>query len=136
MNLVRVQELSCTFCKKSQHDAKALIASHDKHTYICDECTELGRLKRVGCDPDKVVCTPSVLSRLSGMIQRNRSNPLQEEFRCSFCRNKKPTLGSYTYALRNEIDARICGGCLDVCRQILEDKAKRDSASRPQPSPG
>jgi hypothetical protein len=132
MSLVRIQGLTCTFCKKSQQDANKLIASPDKHTYICDECTvELGRLKPVGCDPDKLISTPSLLSRLSNLIRRSRSSSSQEQLRCSFCRNKKSTLGFYRSALRNEIHARICGECLEVCRQILKDEAKRDLALRP-----
>lgn len=49
MKFVRLdQQLSCTFCQKTQQDAKKLIASPDKRTYICDECTlELGRLTPV-----------------------------------------------------------------------------------------
>lgn len=104
MNLVRVHELTCAFCKKSQRDVKALIASHDNHAYICDQCTDFGRLKPVGC-----------------------------EFRCSFCGNKKSTSGFDAYALRDETDTRICDGCLDVCRQILKGQDKRDPASQPQP---
>jgi hypothetical protein len=111
-----------------------LIASADRHTYICDECSvKVDRLKRVECDPDELISALFLLSRLSNLIRRNKSSTSQGQLRCSFCPNKKSTLGFYTSALRNEIRARICGQCLDVCRQILKDAAKRDLL-RPQPS--
>ena len=50
----------------------------------------------------------------------------QQQFRCSFCRNKKPSLGYYTSPLQDEVHAQICEECLAVCRQILLDEAKRD----------
>jgi hypothetical protein len=51
MSFVRVHELSCAFCRKSQRDAKALIASHYNHIYICDECATLGPLNAAGVNP-------------------------------------------------------------------------------------
>jgi ATP-dependent protease Clp ATPase subunit len=54
MRLLRTdQQLNCTFCGKSQQDAKKLIASPDHLTYVCDECTlEPGRLKTGSDKPD------------------------------------------------------------------------------------
>jgi hypothetical protein len=54
MRFIRTdQQLNCTFCEKSQQDAKMLIASPDHLTFICDECTlEPSRLTTGSDEPD------------------------------------------------------------------------------------
>jgi len=102
MKFIRLdQQLNCTFCQKSQQDAKKLIASSDHRAYICDECTaEPGRLKLIS------------------------ENAVTMSFACSFC-SKQQCFLSYAPPRESETRARICGDCLDVCRRILKDVAKK-----------
>lgn|SRR5271154_2274155 len=103
------QQLSCTFCQKSQQDAKKLIASPDKQTYICDECA---------VQPDRLK-----------LISEN-SETLTSPFACSFCLKKQCLLGFYVSPLQTESRAQICRDCRDVCRRILRDEAKMPSVRR------
>jgi ATP-dependent protease Clp ATPase subunit len=120
------QEKSCTFCQKSQNKAKKLIAAPDKLTYICDECTfDSNRLKLVTPKfENQRSSSTSLLSIVSNLFRGNLGSPSQGQLACSFCRKSMSWLDFYKSSLEIEIQAQICGECLDVCRQILTDEAK------------
>jgi ATP-dependent protease Clp ATPase subunit len=135
MRFQPAQQLSCTFCEKSQRDAKKLIASPDKHTYICDQCTlEPNRLKPTSekSGSQRIATSPSS-SRVSRFFRSVWRLPSRNAFRCSFCRKKQRSLDLYASPVEREIQARICADCLAVCRQILADEAKADSIAAARP---
>ena len=121
------EQMKCTFCGVSRERTRKLIQSPDKRTFICEGCTlERGRLKRIW--PEAQLSPASVLfSRLKESFRRYRS---QARIHCSFCQTKKRSRDFYASARLNEIQAQLCGECLDACRQILEDEAKQDSPIR------
>lgn len=122
------QRMSCTFCGISRENTKKLIQSPDKGTYICGTCAmDPDRLKPVSPQSkNQLGSAPSLSSRMTNFFRNRWSGTSQQQFRCSFCRNKKPSLGYYTSPLQHEVHAQICEECLAVCRQILLDEAKRD----------
>jgi len=122
------QQLSCTFCKKSQYDVKKLIASPDRLNHICNECiTQPGKLKFISDRPDRQQTVRATLSvRVSAFLRDLWSSPSGKPFRCSFCQKKRCSVGFYGSSLM-DIQAQICGDCLTVCRKILNDEAGEES---------
>jgi hypothetical protein len=124
------QLLSCTFCQKFQRDVKKLIASPDKHAYICDECTvEPSRLTLISAKSgDQRVLDPSLCSRVRRLLRNVWSGRSTTALRCSFCLEKRRSIDLYASPVKTEIGAQICADCLAVCRQVLRDEAKEEHA--------
>jgi len=122
------QRMSCTFCRIFRENTKKLIQSPDKRTYICDTCTlDPDRLKPISPpSTNQLTSAPSLFSRMTNFLWGRRSGASLHQFRCSFCRNRKPSISYYTSSLLDESRAQICGECVAVCRQIVMDEAKRD----------
>jgi ATP-dependent protease Clp ATPase subunit len=120
------QQKSCTFCQKSQNEAKKLIEAPDKLTCICDECAfEPNRLELVTPKSENQRTAPSsLLSLVSNLFRGGLRSPPEEQRACSFCRKNTPWLDFYKSPLEIEVQVQICGECLDICRQLLTDEAK------------
>jgi ATP-dependent protease Clp ATPase subunit len=130
MRLIRAgEQINCTFCKKSQQVARWLIASPDKSTYICDECTvEPSRLKlKADKREARGDVSPAPSSRVSRFLGKHLAT---KRMRCSFCRKRLRSVDSYVPAEGCETQVQVCGNCLAVCRQILRDEAEKRSNSR------
>ncbi len=94
--------LVCTFCKRPEHELSKLIAG--PNVYICDNCVGMA-LRNVS---------------ERGMSSRSGSLTLAKEdsrARCSFCRKGR----TVERLLLTGNEGNICGECLGVCRQILQD---------------
>lgn len=131
MRLVRTdKQLNCTFCGKSQQDAKTLIASPDHLTHICDECTlEPSRLKTGSDEPDTQQTVKASLSdRVVKFFRHSWDGLSSKRLRCSFCRKRANSLDLYVSSSEGRTHAQICKDCLIVCRQILTDEAKTRSS--------
>lgn len=132
MSVVRSgQQQGCTFCQKSQYDAKWLIASPDKLTYICDECTfEPNRLETVAHEPvgQKLNISPRP-SRVFRFLWHGWLGLSRQGSRCSFCKKKVRSPNVFRSSTERETQAQICRDCLDVCRQILKQETKTGSSS-------
>jgi len=114
------RQLNCTFCQKPKSDVKALIASPDKLTYICEECTfQPAKLKNIL--PESTSKTSSTPSGLFGFLRRGQS---RGAVKCSFCWKEASLPDLYRSTLEIETQAQICRDCLDVCRQILRQEIK------------
>lgn len=112
------QLLKCTFCQKPQSDAKVLIASPDRLTYVCEECAlQPARLK--GIPLESVGPSPSAPSGVFGFLRRGRP---KSALKCSFCWKQVGIPDLHRSALENATQAQICSECLDVCRQILRQE--------------
>jgi len=126
------QQLRCTFCGKSQQDAKKLIASPDHLAYICDECTlEPSRLKTGSDESDdsQQTGTASLSDRVVRFFRHSWDGLSSKRLRCSFCRKRASSLDSYVSSSEGRAHAQICKNCLVVCRQILRDEAKTRSSN-------
>ena len=125
------QQLRCTFCGKSQQDAKKLIASPDHLAYICDECTlEPSRLKTGSDEPDsQQTGTASLSDRVVRFFRHSWDGLSSKRLRCSFCRKGASSLDLYVSSSEGGAHAQICKDCLVVCRQILTDEAKTRSSN-------
>ena len=90
----------CTFCERPPSEVAKLIAG--PNVYICDAC---------------VAVAQSVVTERSrqGAIAPVRSLTA----RCSFCGR----LRSRSRPLAGAAAAAVCGECLQLCRQILTDRA-------------
>src|ERR1700722_1767316 len=122
MRLVRTdQQLDCTFCGKSQQEAKRLIASQDHLTHICDECTlEPSRLKTSSDEPNaQQTVTESLSDRVVRLFRHSRGGLSSKRLRCSFCRKRASPLDLYVPSSEGGANAQICEDCLVVCRQIV-----------------
>jgi len=130
MRLIRTdQQLSCTYCGKSQQDAKKLIASPDHLTCICDECTLVPSRMKTGYDePDS---QQTVMASLSDRVVRFFRHTWDglSSLRCSFCRKRASSLDLYVSSSEGGAHAQICKDCSVVCRQILADEAKTRSSN-------
>ena len=121
------QQLNCTFCQKSRSDAKVLIASPDKLTYICEECTlEPNRLKNISQESVNESHSNSSRSGILGFLRRGQP---RGRLKCSFCWKKVGFSDLYRSASGGGTQAKICKDCLEVCRQILQQEGKTTSAS-------
>lgn len=89
----------CTFCGRPPAEVAKLIAG--PKVYICDSCVASAEQARA--------------SGANDHISRARS----PASRCSFCGKLK----SAARAILAARAAKICGDCLVVCRQILDDRA-------------
>jgi hypothetical protein len=90
----------CTFCGRPPGEVAKLIAG--PNVYICDACVARAeKTVTAATDRGPVVLSTSITAR------------------CSFCRKRKradrPLIATPT--------ANICGECLRLCRQILDDRA-------------
>jgi hypothetical protein len=119
MQAVRLgQQRSCTFCQKPQSDDRVLIASPDKLTYICEECSlQPARLKNIY--QESVSESDSAPSGVFGFFRRGQS---KSALKCSFCGKKVGLPDLYRPAVESGTQAQICTDCLDVCRQILRQE--------------
>ena len=92
----------CTFCDRSPSEVAKLIAG--PHVYICDACVVLAEQAVAGSSNRG----PLVMSKAAAA-------------RCSFCgRFRKGT----ERPLVAGVSSKVCGECLRVCRQILDDRAE------------
>ena len=120
------QQLNCTFCQKPRSDAKVLIASPDKLTYICEECTlQPPRLKNIS-----LKSVGNTHSAPSGVFRFLRGGKSASVLKCAFCWKKVDLADLYRSALENGTQAQICIDCLDVCRQILRQEGRADLDAR------
>jgi hypothetical protein len=101
---VRVDAV-CTFCERPPSEVAKLIAG--PNVYICDAC----------------VASAEAVLEPGTTIDTRGGNPLAAarsmNARCSFCGKRRATNRSIVGGPA----ARICGECLRLCRQILDDRA-------------
>lgn len=107
-------ELACTFCGKSQHEVRKLIAGPS--VYICDACVALA---------GGVVSSGSAAGTPLG---RMHAAPVQDGgARCRFCAKRRdhvtglaamPVESGGTFAG----PAAICVECLSLCNEILAEE--------------
>ena len=117
------EQKDCSFCKKTQHTARLLIASPDQRAYICDECTvEPSRLKvKADNQEARADFSPNPSSRPNRFLRRLLG---MKHERCSFCRNRSRSINLFEPAEAHETQVQICANCLAVCRQILRNEAE------------
>jgi ATP-dependent protease Clp ATPase subunit len=122
--------LTCTFCRKSRRDAKKLTLSPDKQTSICDECAlEPARLNVLVETPEgEQITAPALFFRARTFFRNGWGGPSAKRFHCSFCGKKKRS-SDVCVPHSPEDHAQICKDCLAVCRQILVEELKQDSAA-------
>jgi hypothetical protein len=90
----------CTFCGRPPGEVEKLIAG--PNVYICDACVARAeKTVAAGTDRGPVVLSKSLTAR------------------CAFCHKRK----SAARPLIVQPTANICGDCLQLCRQILDDRA-------------
>ena len=91
----------CTFCDRSSSEVAKLIAG--PNVYICDACVTLAEKAVTGAT-----------SRGPLVIAKGAAA------RCSFCRRfRKGT----ELPIVAGVSSNVCGECLRICRQILDDRA-------------
>jgi hypothetical protein len=96
----RRRDATCTFCGLPPAEVEKLIAG--PNVYICDACVTLAERVAEGFRGDgRLIKSTSAMAR------------------CSFC-GKRRTTDRQVVAGG---DARVCGECLQVCRQILDGGA-------------
>lgn len=98
--------LACSFCGKSQKQVKKLIAGPG--AYICDGC--VGGAHVVMAEPGRTISTPIAEIQLAGDEGRDEQ--------CSFCRKPRHQVA----AMASTADVRICGECLGLCDEILDEE--------------
>jgi ATP-dependent protease Clp ATPase subunit len=99
-------QLSCSFCGKSQRQVRKLIAG--PHGFICDGCVTGART--VVDDPARTVSTPiATIHR----VTREAGTP-----ECSFCGKHRDRVA----AMASAGDLRICDECLELCEEILNEE--------------
>ena len=115
------QQLNCTFCQKSKGDAKALISSPDKLTYICEECTFDPRSLKFVSNKSATQMPNNYFppSGVFGFLRGGWTGQLSNELNCSFCGQKVSSDDLYQSESESRARALICRDCLDVCRQLL-----------------
>ncbi len=91
----------CTFCDRSPSEVAKLIAG--PNVYICDTCVALA---------EKAIARASHRGPL--VISKRAAA------RCSFCGRFRK---SSTRPIVAGVSSNVCGECLRVCRQILDDRA-------------
>jgi hypothetical protein len=118
MQVVRLgQQRSCTFCRKPQSDGRVLIASPDKLSYICEECTlRPARLKNISQESRSK--SDSAPSSMVGSFRLGRS---QIALKCSLCRKATGLPGLYRSAVESGTytyiaDPRSQGTFFDINR--------------------
>ena len=90
----------CTFCGRPPSEVAKLIAG--PNVYICDACVARAeKAVNAGADRGPVVVSKSLTAR------------------CAFCRKRR----NAERPLIAQPAGNICGECLRVCRQILDDRA-------------
>jgi hypothetical protein len=95
------QDAVCTFCDRPSNEVAKLIAG--PNVYICDACVTLAE-KAVAGAPGR---GPLVIAKGAAP-------------RCSFCRRFRKGTGRPIVA---GAASNICGECVRICRQILDDRA-------------
>lgn len=98
------ENLICTFCKRSQNELSKLIAG--PKVFICDQCVAKAESVVTGRG------IPASSDFLVLVKQGSRA-------RCSFCRKGRTA----DRILLTGYAGNICGECLDVCRQVLQDSS-------------
>jgi hypothetical protein len=93
-------ELLCTFCDKVPAESAKLIAGPD--VFVCDACVALA---------EKALAR----GRAADLTRAGARSKVV----CSFCRKAKSAAREIVSAEA----ASVCGECLAVCRQILDDRA-------------
>jgi len=104
--------LRCSFCSKTQHDVRKLIAGPT--VYICEECVDL-------CNDilaEELREKPKRETKVSARTERGPSLPLQG---CVLCRLPKAP-GELAYIPDR---GAICGVCLDAIRAVIEESKER-----------
>jgi hypothetical protein len=115
MHLLRTRPPRCTFCDKSESDAKVLIASSDKHFHICEECVlNLAQLSAVS--PQSTNETEPSPPHILWVFSRTHSGP---KLKCSFCSQKVELPEAHRSAVHANVQAHICTSCLAISREIL-----------------
>src|SRR5262249_31809713 len=97
------RDASCTFCESPPREVAKVIAG--PNVFICDACVSLaeaGLAAPAGREPGQSLPPIRTLGA-----------------RCSFCRKRRRA----DRALVGMPAARICTECLQLCRQILDDRA-------------
>lgn len=97
---------TCSFCGHDQKHVKTLIAGPG--VFICDTC--IGRVDKVLASTASAVGTPIAV------IQRVPAEARAE--RCSFCGRRRYQAA----AMARAGDARMCGECLQLCREIRHER--------------
>ena len=101
--------IRCSFCNKSQHDVKKMIAGPDVR--ICDECVDIC----MGILNEEQAGTP-----VEGHVEpAGRSYPEPSAFLlCGLCRGATPL--EHSLAVRNR--GIICAGCVGEIEAALAER--------------
>lgn len=91
----------CTFCERPSSEVAKLIAG--PNVYICDACVALAERAVAGAS-----------NRGTLVIAKGAAA------RCSFCRRFRKGTDRPIVA---GVSSNVCGECLRICRQILDDRA-------------
>ena len=114
-----VRELICSFCGKAPRIK--LIAGPT--LMICDECVE----KAVELAGDGDFVAPGLATmpqpRATGVLQVFRKKRRFMAPACSFCGSSQPDMVQPPSPLGTQ--ALICGGCRELCRQIISEELGR-----------
>lgn len=97
--------LVCSFCGTSQRDAASMIAG--PFVYICDRC--------VVSAIDKIENRPARDPERTAMVLV----PAADIATCGFCGRERHQAA---HLVSVSGGARICGDCLDLCTQIIEEE--------------
>lgn len=106
--------LACSFCGKSRHEVRKLIAGPG--AYICDGCTGLA---------EGVIGSGDAASTVLGPVT---AVPEQESgVQCSFCGKNRGQVGGLAVAPavtleRTNASPAICSHCLDLCHEIIAEE--------------
>ena len=109
-------DLACTFCGRSQHEVRKLIAGPG--VYICDACVELAE----GVASSGTAATTQ-LGAVHAVPEQDR------RARCRFCgKNRDQITGLAAMAAETGSEgsgpASICTECLSLCNEILTEELR------------
>ena len=98
-------DLFCSFCGVAQKQVRTLVAGPG--VFICSECVP--------------VASEVVAVGRAGGYERTTLEPVAETSTrdCSFCRRAAKRVGR----MAGGIEFAICGPCLDLCKDIVEEKS-------------
>ena len=108
--------LRCSFCSKTQHDVRKLIAGPT--VYICEECVDL-------CNDilaEEFREKPKIETKVPAQTGRAPAVPLQG---CLLCRLPKEA-EELTYIPDR---GTICSVCLDTIRAVIEESKEREETT-------
>jgi len=101
---IRADLISCSFCGKTRHQVRKLIAG--PHGNVCDECVPLA--------VQVIVSGEAAATPLSSLIPVGADLPTAK---CSFCGKRRHQVTGLAAAA----GVAICTECLSLCREIMDE---------------